>query len=272
MKENQRLYTFLGTISILYLVLVFIFPMLKTIYNSFFENKIFSLENYKIILSENVYVDDLIRTLKISIISTFLGLLLGYFVAFYIVKSSKKYQKYWLIIVMISMFEGIVIRLYGWLIIFSDNGFLSKFFQLLGFRGSLLFNERAVIIGIVQYILPFVIISVYTVLKKIPPYIFEASKILGANDFRTFWSVIFPLSLPGVFSAINISFAISVSTFIVPNMLGGPKNNMIANLSYDLIIKSGNWGLGTALSVVLLLFVVIILSITELFERKIEYD
>jgi ABC-type spermidine/putrescine transport system permease subunit I len=264
MKRMRRFYTLIGAIAIFYLLLFFLWPVCRVVYTSFLSFDGFSWENYRNIFTQEMYLRVLGKTLWISFVSTGIALILGYGLAYFIYCRLLKQQGIWLLMVVSSMFMSLTIRLYGWLILLGKKGPLVT---LLGLP-SPLFSSAAVIIGIVHFVLPFVVLNLYTTLKKIDPALEEASLMLGASQGRTFWRILFPLSLPGLFAGGSIAFSLSASTFLVPIMLGGPKEALLSNLAYTSIIDIGNLGMGAALSFVLFVFVVLVLNVLSLFERR----
>jgi len=269
MRGLKRFYTVAGWVAIVYTVILFLYPLVKVAISSVYQNEIFSMENYIKVFSEPMYTKVLVKTLWISFVSTIISLFIGYSLAYFISTRKPSHQGFWLILIISPMFVSLTIRLYGWMIFLSEDGPLSSIITWFASDSvSLLFNGAAVVIGIVHYVLPFVVINIYTSLKKINPFVLEASTMLGASHARTFWKVIFPLSLPGVFAAGSIAFSLSASTFLVPIMLGGPKDNMLANMVYNMVMNVGNMGMGATLSVVLLIFVIIMLMILGILERR----
>lgn len=264
MNRMRRFYTIIGILAILYLLLFFLWPVCRVIYTSFLSFDGFSWENYKNIFTQDMYLRVLGKTMWISFVSTAVALILGYGLAYFIYRRPVRQQGVWLLIVVSTMFMSLTIRLYGWLILLGKKGPLVT---LLGLS-SPLFSSTAVIIGIVHFVLPFVVLNLYTTLKKIDPALEEASLMLGADRGRTFWRILFPLSLPGLFAGGSIAFSLSASTFLVPIMLGGPKEGLLSNLAYNAIVDIGNLGMGAALSFVLFIFVIFVLIVLSLFERR----
>lgn len=269
MKGLKRFYTIAGSLAILYLLIFFAYPLVKVAISSFYQNGSFHFDSYVKVFTEALYVKVLLKTLWISFLSTLLTLIIGYSLAYFIHTRKSSHQGFWLVLIISPMFVSLTIRLYGWMIFLSKGGPVSSFVSwATNDSVSILFNSFSVIIGIVHYVLPFVVINIYTALKKISPSVHEASTMLGASPARTFWKVTFPLSLPGVFGASSLAFSLSASTFLVPVMLGGPKDNMLANMVYNLVMNVGNIGMGATLSIVLLVIVIIMLSILGILERR----
>jgi ABC-type spermidine/putrescine transport system permease subunit I len=267
----QRFYTMLGWIAVLYMLLMFIYPVLKVVITSVWVNGQFTFDNYKTIFSTAIYTQVMVKTLWISIVSTFITLIIGYAFANFIAKRPVKKQGFWLMIVIASMFMSLTVRLFGWMIVLGEQGPIIQLFRLwFGEKQefTLLFSSVAVIIGIVHFVLPFVVLNIYTTMKKIEPSLSEASIMLGASPLRTFWKVVFPLSLPGVYAGASLAFSLAASTFLVPTVLGGPKDSLMSNIAYNSTITVGNMGLGSAISFVLLISIVAVLMGMSALERR----
>ncbi|WP_274364765.1 ABC transporter permease [Paenibacillus thermotolerans] len=271
MPKMIRFYTVLGWIAVAYMAALFLYPLLKVFMSSLTAGDAFALTNYERVFSSAVYTKVLGRTMWISFVSTAIALVLGYALAYFIATRPKKSQGMWLMLIISPMFMSLTIRLYGWLIVLSNEGPVTGLLGALSPSGEapqLLFSAFSVIVGIVHYVLPFIVLNVYTSLKKLNESLVEASTMLGASRLRTFRLVTLPLSMPGVFAGGSIAFALSANTFLVPIMLGGPANGMLSNVAYNSIITIGNFGLGSAISVVLLVIVVIVLLIAGMLERR----
>lgn len=269
MSHTRKYYTIAGWIAIIYMVIFFLYPLFVVAKSSFIVNGEIDFSNYKNIFSSSLYLKVLFKTIIISIISTFITVLIGYTLAYFIIQRKPEKQGIWLMLIISPMFVSLTIRLYGWMIFLSEEGLLNSILSIFtNDTVSLLFTPIAVIIGIVHFVLPFMVLNIYNSLKKLDVSLIEASMILGASKIRTFWKVIFPLTLPGVYAGSSISFALASSTFLVPIMLGGPSDSLLSNLAYDSIVTIGNIGMGAALSIILLIIVVIVLGIVNMLERR----
>ncbi len=270
MTRLTKFYTFVGWIAVVYMILLFLYPVGKVLMTSVWLPGGFTFDNYVKIFSTDLYSKVLIKTLWISVVSTLIALVVGYSLAYFIANRPSSQQGFWLMVIISPMFMSLTVRLFGWMIMLSKDGLIAKILHAFGSDRelTLLFSPTAVIIGIVHFVLPFIVLNVYTSLKRMEPSLLEAATMLGASGWRKFWTVIFPLSLPGVFSGASLSFALSASTFLVPVMLGGPKDNLLANMAYNSIVTIGNLGMGAALSFVLLIIVVIVLMILGKLERR----
>lgn len=211
----------------------------------------------------------LLRSLKIALITTVLCLLLGYPLAYIISKSKGKYQTTAMMLVVIPMWMNFLLRTYAWVTILSKNGILNTLLAKIGLGPyDLLYTEGAVILGMVYNFLPFMILPIYTVLEKMDEGLLEAAADLGCNRFGTFWRVILPLSIPGIASGVSMVFIPAISTFEITALLGGNKTNLIGNVIEQQFTVTGDWHYGSALSVILMLFLLLSLLFTRSEEAK----
>ncbi|KGR92299.1 hypothetical protein CD30_00260 [Ureibacillus massiliensis 4400831 = CIP 108448 = CCUG 49529] len=270
MKGVINFYRIVGLVALIFMAIFFLYPLCLIFFQSLYKGQNFTLDNYTALFENKMYLLTLWRTLYTAIISTIITLIIGYTLAYFIVKVKQPFQGYLLIITILPMFISLIIRLYGWIILLNSDGFISNIYEKVFNQETILFSSVSVIIGIVHYILPFVVLNMYTTLKKVEPSLIDASITLGETPFNTFWKIIFPLSLPGVFASASVSFTLAASTFLVPILLGGPSNGMLANLVYTLVVNLGNIGMGASVSILLLIIVLFVLIILGALERK--YD
>ena len=228
----------------------------------------FTLDNFKK-ASEDIYIQVFIRSLKIGLLTTGICFLLGYPMAYMITKFSERVQNLLILGVTIPMWINLLLRTYAWTSLLSDNGLLNALLIKLGLPTvSLMYTDFAVLLGLVVNYLPFMVIPIHTSLAKMDASLLEAAADLGANRLRVFTRVIFKLSLPGVINGIIMTFLLAISAFVVPRILGGGSYMLIGNLIEQQFIHVGNWNIGSAVSLVLA--VIILLSIRYL--RKIDPD
>lgn len=226
-------------------------------------------ENFARILSGRT-IGTLLRSLKIAFFTTALCLLLGYPFAYFVAGLKARFQTTAIMLVMIPMWMNFLLRTYAWVTILSKNGILNSLLGRLGMAPvDLLYTETAVVLGMVYNFLPFMILPIYTALEKMDKGLIEAAQDLGANQVTAFTRVIFPLSLPGVLSGIAMVFIPAISTFEITALLGGNKTNLIGNVIEQQFTVTGDWNYGSALSVVLMVFLVISLLFTREEEREV---
>ncbi len=238
-----------------------VLPLILVIYYSFinYDNGAvyFDVSGYSRFFTP-VYMSLFLKSLVIALISTILCLIFGYPLAYYIAGKKSKTQRMLSLLLILPMWMNFLLRTYSWINILGKNGILNKVLMFFGFEPvKLLFNNTAVLIGMVYNFLPFMVLPIYTVLSKLDKNIIEAAKDLGANDFVVFRKVILPLSIPGIVSGITMVFMPAVSTFVIPSLLGGGKSVLIGNVVEQQFTSMNDWNFGSAISVVLMLFILL---------------
>lgn len=220
----------------------------------------FTLSNFKK-FAEPIYLQVFMKSLQIGVITVLFCFLFGYILAYKICKFSERAQSFMILLVTIPMWINTLLRTYAWMSILSDNGIVNTILTKLGLDPmTFMYTDFAVIVGMVSDFLPFMVIPIYTSLSKIDHSLIEAAHDLGANNVQTFFKVTFKLSLPGVVNGIMMTFLLSVSTFVIPKLLGGGQYMLIGNLIETQFISVGNWNFGSAISMILA--VVILIAIT----------
>ncbi len=228
----------------------------------------FTFDNFKKI-AEPIYLAVFTKSLKLGLISVGICLLVGYTLAYIISRFDEKIQSTLVLLVTIPMWINTLLRTYAWISLLSDNGVINTLLNALGMESvTMMYTDFAVIIGLVSDLLPFMVIPIHTSLTKIDRSLIEAAHDLGADPFQTFWRVTFKMSIPGVINGIIMTFLLSISTFVIPKLLGGGQYMLIGNLIENQFISVGNWNFGSAIS--LLLAAVILLAITWM--KKIDKD
>lgn len=259
---------------IIWALLIVVLPLLLIILYSITKggndlvNIQFTLENFKK-MTEPVYVSVFIKSFNLGILSVFVCFILGYTLAYIITSFSEKTQSILILLVTIPMWINTLLRTYAWISLLSDNGIINSILEKLGMNTvNFMYTDFAVVTGLVSDLLPFMVIPIYTSLSKMDHSLIEASYDLGANKFKTFWRVTFKLSIPGVLNGIIMTFLLSISTFVIPKLLGGGQYTLIGNLIENEFISVGDWNFGSAISVILAF--IILMSIT--FMKKIDKD
>ncbi len=270
----MRHYTKLVRPYLIWSVLIIVIPLfLIAIYSvttggNTLVNIQFTLENFAK-FTEPIYLQVFLKSLKIGLITVAFCFLFGYILAYNICKFSERAQGFMILLVTIPMWINTLLRTYAWMSILSDNGILNTLLTTLGFDPmTFMYTDFAVVIGMISDFLPFMVIPIHTSLSKIDHSLIEAAHDLGANNVQTFFKVTFKLSIPGVVNGVIMTFLLSVSTFVIPKLLGGGQYTLIGNLIETQFISVGNWNFGSALSMILA--IVIIIAITLM--RKIDPD
>ncbi|MBS4009471.1 MAG: ABC transporter permease [Roseovarius sp.] len=245
---------------LLFLVLFFFVPLAMFLSNAFFDPG-FTLEHFEKAFTRPIYMNTLVKTLKLSLTTTIVCVILAYPVAFVITHTSGKVKTAILILVLIPFWTNILVRMFAWLAILGRNGVINSNLVAMGVIDepiSLLYNYFAVVLGMTHYMLPFMILPIYSVMAAIPANLTDAAANLGATPFRAFLRVFLPLSLPGVGAGCLLVFILSLGFFITPALMGGPQDTMFAQIIEIQINQMLNWGFATALSTILLVLTIIL--------------
>lgn len=210
----------------------------------------------------SVNVDTLVYSLWMAFLCTAISLLLGYPAAQFMADRKMKMGSTIVVLFIIPMWMNFLLRTIAWMSLLEDNGLINAFLEWIGIgRKHLMYNQSAVLLGMVYNFLPFMVFPIYTSLSKLDPKLGEAAQDLGCNEFRTLLRVTMPLSIPGVISGITMVFMPSVTTFFIPRVLGGGNTQMFGDLIESTFLVAGNWNLGSALSLIMMILILISLSI-----------
>ena len=231
-----------------------------------------NLQNYHKLIGNPLYVEVLLRTMRIAGAVTLLSLSLGYPLAYYLSfhAGARKELLYQLVIV--PLWVSYLVRGYAWKTILGSDGVLNGFLQYTHLThapvGFLLYSPFAVVVMLTHIYTPFVFLPIYAALEHIPRRLVEASQDLGASQRATFLRVVLPLSMPGLLAGATFAFVLSLGDFLAPLLVGGPSGTMIANIVQSLFGAAYDWPLGAAVSVSILLITVTLLFLTERLEKR----
>ena len=256
---------------IIWMLIFVIIPVILIIYFSFTDiNKSLSFDN---ILEAGKYSQVFLRSIIIGAISTVLCLIIGYPAAYLISKVKLKYQNFLIMLLMIPMWTSFLLRTYAWMTLLEYNGLINKLLVFLGLpRLNMINTPGAIILGMVYNFLPYMILPIYNILVKIDKKIIEAAQDLGANKFKVFTKIIFPLSLPGIISGITMVFVPSVSTFVISKMLGGGSILVIGDLiEMQFLGNNYNPYLGSCISLILMIIIMICMKIMNSLDTQSNY-
>lgn len=227
----------------------------------------FTLEHYVKFFTDPDFLLILWRSLLIAVKTTFICLLLGYPVAYFIAKSKEKVQNALILCITLPMWINMLVRTYAWIGMLSEGGLIQKVLQIFGLGNTdLLYTEGAVLLGMVYNFLPFMILQIQTSLSKMDNSLLEASADLGASPLQTFRRITLPLSLPGVINGITLVFLPAVSSFFIPKLLGGGRYFLIGNMIENQFITVGEWNFGSAISMIMAVIMMLLMMVV----RKVE--
>ena len=223
----------------------------------------FTGENLKKIF-EPVYMNVFIRSFKLGAITTIISLIIGYMLAYVISRFSDKAQNILILAVTIPTWINMLLRTYAWISLLSDNGIINSLLVFLGLDPvTMMYTDFSVIIGLVCDLLPFMVIPIHTSLAKMDHSLIEAAYDLGARPVTAFWKVTFKLSIPGVVNGTIMVFLLSISSFVIPKLLGGGQYVLIGNLIEEQFISVGDWNFGSAISMLLAVAILIMIRIMK---------
>lgn len=214
----------------------------------------------------------IIRTFKISVLAVVITLLISYPLGLFLLRSGRKTRTVILLITFVSLASSLIVRNYGWVVVLADGGFINSALQSLGLTDGpvrLIFSEGAVIVGLVHFSIPFMVLPIYGSLLRIPVSLREASLSLSGNEWRTFAKITLPLSLPGVFGGTMLTFAVCMSAYVTPLMLGSPSTAMISQVAAEQLLVHLNFPLGSAIIVTLTVLTFLLVACYSLILRKV---
>ena len=220
-----------------------------------------SLASYVKFLSHPYFVGALVKTMRLALLVTVIALLIGYPVA-YLMSISPRYRNLITILVVAPLIMDVVIRAYGWIVLLSSGGLVNAVILALGLSHEpikLLYTQWAVVAELLHETLAFMVLPIAAVLQKIDPSLREAGGTLGATRWKTFWLITFPLSLPGVLAGTFLVFALGMSAFVGPLILGGGNVTVMSLVIRDQIGVTLDWPLGSAMSIVLVALTLVLL-------------
>ncbi|ODJ94454.1 putrescine ABC transporter permease PotH [Pseudomonas viridiflava] len=221
---------------------------------------VLNLANYTLLTGDDLYVSAYLGSLKMAFISTLLCLLIGYPMAYAIANARKDIQTVLLLLIMMPTWTAILIRVYAWMGILSNNGLLNAFLMWLGLINEplqILNTNLAVYIGVVYSYLPFMILPLYANLVKHDTSLLEAASDLGSSTFNSFWKITVPLSKNGVIAGCMLVFIPVVGEFVIPELLGGPETLMIGRVLWQEFFNNRDWPVASALAVIMLLVLIV---------------
>ena len=257
----------------LYAVIFIVAPLILVLFYSVTSSASgnFTLDNFKKFfdLSNPVYLIVLWRSVKLAAISTLICFLLGYPMAYILSKLPNGLRDILAFLFILPMWMNFLLRTYAWMTLLEKTGIVNSFLASLNLPSlNIMYTENAVVLGNVYNFLPFMILPVYTVLIKIDQSVIEAAQDLGAGRVHVFSRVVFPLSLSGVLSGFSMTFMPAVTTFIISRLLGGGQNALIGDLIENQFNVVGDWGFGSAMSVIIMILILVTMNFMTKYEQE----
>lgn len=258
--RNSRLGASLAFPASLIVLCVMMVPILMLFRYSFnhFEASVMveglTLENYRSFIHDPYYREVFLSTVYVAVVCTVLSLVLGFPVAYFLAKSQSRYKSLFIILLVFPLMVGSVVRAAGWMVVLGNAGFINYTLKWLGIIDQplqLMYTPMAVIVGTTGVVMPYMILTLQSVLEGIDFSVEEAAQNLGAGFFTTFWRIVLPIATPGVAAGTLLVFILCMNAYATPVLLGGTGITMMAPALYDQIAKAYNWPFGATLALIL---------------------
>lgn len=231
----------------------------------------FDFENFTFLASDDLYWKSYLSSVKIAFIATCLTLLVGYPIAYAMACTSPEYRPMLLMLIILPFWTSFLIRVYAWIGILSQEGFLNQFLIWIGIIDdplTILNTQIAIYIGIVYTYLPFMILPIYSTLEKMDASLIEAAQDLGCTRTESFWRVTLPLSKPGIIAGSFLVFIPTLGEFIIPSLLGGSSTLMIGKILWEEFFSNRDWPVASAVAIILLFLLIIPIILFQRNEQK----
>ncbi|GAA6191095.1 ABC transporter permease subunit [Phaeobacter sp. NW0010-22] len=228
-------------------------------------------ENFIFLTEDNLYWKAYLSSAKIALISTFCTLLVGYPIAYAMARAPDEWRATLMMLVILPFWTSFLIRVYAWMGILSNEGFLNQFLLWTGIISTpltILNTNAAVYIGIVYTYLPFMILPIYAALERLDGSLIEAAEDLGCSRLLAFWLVTIPLSRPGIIAGSFLVFIPVLGEFVIPSLLGGSGTLMIGKVLWEEFFSNRDWPVASAVAVILLLILVIPIVLFQRNQQK----
>src|SRR4030065_1998702 len=237
----------------------------------------FTFENFMVIFQKKHYLIILLRSLKISFLTTIFSIIFSYPVAYFLAKRTR-FDKVLIVVLMIPFWINYLIRTFAWKLILSENGVLNQFLlwlKVIDEPVRILYSQTSVLLGLIYMYTPMMVLPLYATLLRIDDSLVEASQDLGASRIRAFFDITFKLSLTGIFAGTLLVFIPALGSFAIPAILGGTDSQMIGNMVENQFFHIGNWNFGSAftltlaaLSIALILFYSKIFGLVSIYKNR----
>ncbi|CAM4077056.1 ABC transporter permease [Bacillus cereus] len=267
--------------TVTWLLIFFLFPLLFVLAFAFLQRGAygtvemqFTLDNI-VRVFDPLYMGTLWETVKIAVITTVLCLLIGYPFAYTITIVDRKYRSILLLLATIPFWINFLVRSYAWIVILRSQGLVNTLLLKLGIISeplNLLYNTPSVVLGMVYSLLPFMILPVYAAIEQLDKRKLEAAYDLGATPVKAFWNVTLPMTMSGVATGSILVFVSSIGMFVVSDVMGGSKVALIGNVIQNQFLGARDWPFGSALSIIVVLFSVLLIYLYYRATKVYKYD
>ncbi|MGV0816741.1 ABC transporter permease [Martelella sp. AMO21009] len=256
MKSDRAENALLVSPGLLLLALAFFLPIARMLMLSVMGPEGFTLAHFAEFIREPYYLNVLWRTIRLSFIITLIAALVGFPLAYIMARAGPRLRLWLIIVILLPLMTSVVIRTFGWMVIFERGGIISSTLYDLGLvkrNFTLMRTETAIVIGMVQVLLPFMTLSILGVVTRIDQRLEEAARTMGCSFLQSFRHVVLPLAMPGIAAGSLLAFTLSASSFVTPSLLGGPRLQVLAASIYSSVTQTLDWHFAAAQAVILFL-------------------
>lgn len=249
--------------AVVVLLVLFVYPLLEVMRTSIFDPG-FTLAHFERFFEQSIYPTVLYRTVRVSLVVTFLCFIVGYPAAYYLAHARPRLRIYLIFLILLPFWMSLLVRTYSWIAVLGRNGVINTMLIESGIASqplSMLYTTGAVYVAMVQILLPIMVLTCYSVMVEIDQGLVKAARVLGAGPWRAFVEVYFPLSASGITTGSIIVFILSMGFFVTPALVGGRRDLMAGNLIEFQVSQMVNWGFASALGVILLATTVLIVLV-----------
>ena len=265
--REQRMLLSLATPAVLAVIAIIVIPVGWLFYLSFVGNDgQLTLENYQRMIEYKSYARTFVTTFQVSLLTTVLCILIGYPLAYFLAILPARLAGFFMLAVLLPFWTSLLVRTYAWLVLLQKNGILNDFGMAAGLWDEplkLVHNLTGTLIGMAHIMLPFLVLPLYSSMRKIERDMMHAAANLGASPIQAFWKIYFPLSISGMVAGSLIVFVLCLGFYVTPAVLGGGRVVMVATQITAILENQYNWGAASALGVVLLVATLIILIVVS---------
>jgi putative spermidine/putrescine transport system permease protein len=235
--------------------------------------KTWTIANYAKFFTDSFNYSILIGTLLLGVKATCVCLIFGYPIAWLCARASARWQSVLLFIVILPILTSVVVRTFAWIVILGRQGVLNQIAMGLGLVNEpvrLLYTEVGVVMVLAQVQMPLMVLPILTVLSKMDPNLADASRVLGAGEWRTFWKVTLPLSLPGIIAGCILTYSASITDFVTQSLIGGARLIYMPLDIYQQAVGANNWPFAAAISIIFMVAVIAVVAVLSLIARRSE--
>ena len=277
MRRDRLGSTALVSPALLWWAGLLVLPVGLVLAYSFFQRGVYggvvydwTFDNYRRAF-DSLYLRILWFSVRVAVEATVVSLLIGFPVAYFIATRPARWRNVLLVLVILPFWTSLLIRTYAWIVLLNDEGLVNRVLRSTGLVDSsirLLYNEFAIVVGMVSTYLPLMILPIYAAIERLGPELGEAAADLGASAWKRLWTVLVPLTLPGIAAGCIFVFVPSLGNFLIPDLLGGGRRQMVGNLIQGQFLEARDWPFGSTLAVSLIAMLLVLVLVQAWLSRR----